>query len=225
MRRVLTLLMMFGFMLSFSASTNAQGLPQQAFDEPTNTPTPSPTATPTPTPAQNPQVPPRNPKAPTPTHVSVANCDVCGYCNHMSIDQVPDRWESCRTCVYRGFEEDLDPLENKTITAVIGEGGEIEGIPTPDLYYIYTDFGCISTKPGEFAAQISSFFFSIVGGIAFLFFIYGAGVIATSRSDPGKLNHGKRIIYGSIIGLLFALFSVFIIRFVASGIGLPNIGG
>jgi hypothetical protein len=99
-----------------------------------------------------------------------------------------------------------------------------EGIPTPDPDKYYTDFGCLSTKPGEFAAQISSFFFSIVGGIAFLYFIYGAFLVATSRSQPGKLNHGKRVIYGSIVGLLFALSAVLIIRFISSGLGIPGLG-
>lgn len=155
-----------------------------------------------------------------PTHISTATCDACGYCNGMKLEEVPGGWQSCRQCIYGGFGPgELNPLDNKTIQ------GTQAGIPTPDLYHVSTDFGCLSTRPNEFANQLSSFFFSVVGGIAFLFFIYGSGIIATSRSDPGKLNHGKRVIYGSIIGLLFALFSVFIIRFIATGIGLPNIGG
>lgn len=147
-----------------------------------------------------------------------ATCDVCGYCDGMTLEQVPDRWQDCRRCVYPdlgGVEADINPLENRTL----------RGIPQPSLYNIYTDFGCISTEPGQFAAQISSLFFSLVGSIAFLFFIYGAAMIATARSDPGRLNQGKRIVYGAIIGLLFALFAVFIIRFIATGIGLPDIGG
>ncbi len=168
---------------------------------------------------------PQNPQSPAgstlPPHVSSANCDICGYCNGMTVEQIPDRWQSCRKCVYPALgAEDINPLENKTIL-----GTAQEGIPAPDLYHIYTDLGCLATKPGEFAAQISSFFFSIVGGLAFLFFIYGAGVIATSRADVGRLEHGKRIIYGAIAGLIFTLFAVFIIRFIATGIGLPNIGG
>lgn len=155
-----------------------------------------------------------------PTHISTANCDVCGYCNGMTADQVPGRWASCRQCIYAGLGEgEINPLDNKTIQ------GTAEGIPTPDLFHIYTDLGCISTRPGEFAAQMSSFFFSVIGGIAFLVFIYGAGIIATSRSDPGRLEQGKKAIYGAIAGLLFALFSVFIIRFIAGGIGIPGIGG
>ena len=196
--------------------------------------TPHPASAQVPQGPQNPQLPPatdsakpgpQNPQAPAgekaPPHISSANCDVCGYCNGMTVEQVPDRWQSCRKCVYPALgAEDINPVENKTIL-----GTAESGIPAPDLYHIYTDLGCLATKPGEFAAQISGFFFSIVGGLAFLFFIYGAGVIATSRSDAGRLQQGKRIIYGAIAGLIFTLFAVFIIRFIATGIGLPNIGG
>lgn len=178
---------------------------------PTNTPTP--TIAPTATPAA--QIPQR-PAAPLTPHESMANCDACGYCNGMTLEEVPDRWQSCRQCIYQNLGAgEINPLENQTLKLV----------PTPDLYNIYTDLGCVSSQPGVFAQQISSFFFSIVGAIAFLFFIYGSVVIATSRSDPGRLNKGRRIIYGSIAGLLFALFAVFILRFIAQGIGIPNLGG
>lgn len=214
-RGTLFLSVVFVF-LGFVASPVFAQFPTFPPNQPQATPTPSQVS---PTQTQNPQVPGRSTTpVQKPTHISTANCDVCGYCKGMTADQVPDRWRSCQQCVYPGFGE-IDPLSNKTIQ------GTEAGIPTPDLFHINTDLGCISTQPGEFAAQISSFFFSIVGGIAFLFFIYGAGLIATSRSDPGRLNHGKRIIYGALVGLLFALFAVFIVGFVSTGIGLPQIGG
>lgn len=137
----------------------------------------------------------------------IANCDVCGYCNG---GKAPGRWEACRTCMYPGAGN-AAPIDNKTLI----------GVPTPDPYHYYTDLGCISTKPGEFAGQITTFFFSIIGGIAFLTFLYGTAVLATARSDPQQINHGRRIIMGAIIGLLFALFSIFIVRFLVTGLGLP----
>ncbi|MBP9797846.1 hypothetical protein KBC70_01740 [Candidatus Woesebacteria bacterium] len=182
---------------------------------PTNTPTPTPTPTVAPTATPAAQIPQR-PAAPITPHEGMANCDACGYCNGMTLEEVPDRWQSCRQCIYKNLGSgEINPLENQTLKLV----------PTPDLFNIYTDLGCVSSQPGVFAQQISSFFFSIVGAIAFLFFIYGSVVIATSRSDPGRLNKGRRIIYGSIAGLLFALFAVFILRFIAQGIGIPNLGG
>lgn len=142
--------------------------------------------------------------------VGEANCDLCGYCKGQPASQ---SWAKCRKCLYPVIG-DSAAEENKTLI----------GLPTPDPNHYYTSLGCLSTDPGEFAGQAAKFFFSIVGGIAFLYFLYGAGIIATSRADPERLNHGKRIVYGSIVGLLFVLFSVFIIRFVAGSLGVPGFG-
>ncbi len=147
---------------------------------------------------------------PTPL-LNMANCDACGYCKDGSL---PSTWEKCRDCLYPGLKG-YSATENKTL----------EGLPTPDPDHHYTMLGCLSTKPGEFTKQISEFFFVIVGGIAFLFLLYGAGIVATSQSDPEKLNHGKRIIYGAIIGLLFVLFSTFIFNFIATNVlKIPGFG-
>ena len=198
-------------------SVYAQPLPDLATA--TNTPTPPPINTPVP-------IPPAETATPTPASNPQAlqaegliNCDACGYCNGMALEKVPQRWQNCRRCLYPAFGKgDINPLDNQTIKKTQ------DIIPQADMYHMYTDFGCISTKPNEFVAQVSTFFFSLVGGLAFLFFIYGAGVVATSRSDPGRLNRGRRIIFGSIAGLLFALFAVFLMRFIASTIG-TNLGG
>jgi len=212
---ILVGILMFGL---WGSPIHAQGVPPanppanpQAPQVPQAPPASAPTATPS---AQLPQRP--GPIVPITPHESMANCDACGYCNGMTLQEVPDRWQSCRQCIYKNLGSgEINPLENQTLKLV----------PTPDLYNIYTDLGCVSSQPGVFAQQISSFFFSIVGAVAFLFFIYGSVVIATSRSDPARLNKGRRIIYGSIAGLLFALFAVFILRFIAQGIGIPNLGG
>lgn len=151
-------------------------------------------------------------------HKSVATCDVCGYCQ--GVAKVPGNWQACARCVYPGVAKagtNADPTSLGTLTTADGV------IPTPDPNHFYTGFGCLSTQPGEFTAQMSSFFFSIIGGIAFLAFIYGTAVIATARSDAGRLNQGRRILIGSIVGLLFALMSVFIIQFLARSLGLPGI--
>lgn len=135
---------------------------------------------------------------------NIANCDACGYCQGAT---PPSTWEKCRDCLYpqlTGYQAS----DNKTL----------EGLPTPYPERHYTMLGCISTNPGEFTRQLVDFFFRISGGIAFLFLLYGAGVLITSQADPEKLNQGKRIVYGAIIGLLFVLLSVFIFNFIANNI-------
>lgn len=144
------------------------------------------------------------------TTASEANCDLCGYCKGQP---APQSWLKCRTCLYK-----------ETGGASAEQNLTLEGLPTPDPSHHYTSLGCLSTDPGEFAGQISTVFFSIVGGIAFLYLLYGAGIIATSQADPERLNYGKRVVWSSIIGLLFVLFSVFIIRTIATSLGVPEFG-
>lgn len=153
--------------------------------------------------------------SPTVIAQSVANCDVCGYCPG---EAAPSNWEDCRQCVY--------PETNSTIpedeTTIRGANG----IPTPHPDYYYTMVGCISTKPAEFTTfLINKLIVPIVGGIAFLYLLYGAGIVATSQTEPEKLNYGKRIIYGAIIGLIFVLLSTFFIKFVTVDVfNLPEFG-
>ncbi len=68
--------------------------------------------------------------------------------------------------------------------------------------------------------------FSAVGGIAFLYLLYGAFLVLTSQADPERLNQGKRVVYGAVIGLIFTITSVFLINFIASGVlKIPGFGG
>jgi hypothetical protein len=172
---------------------------------------------------------------PSPAFVNTANCDACGYCQDTKaslvdrwteagiVDPTPQakewtkwvsNWKNCQKCLYPGGSG--DPDTNVTLI----------GLPTPDPENHYTMIGCISTKPGKFASQVGEFFFRIVGGIAFLFLLYGAGIMATSQADPERLNQGKRIIYGAIVGLLFVLFSTFIFNFIATNVlKIPGFGG
>jgi hypothetical protein len=169
---------------------------------------------------------------PTPTSSpNMANCDSCGYCQDTKAS-LEERWEEegkdkavewqrwvanwrkCQKCLYSGVRD--DPESNDTLI----------NLPTPDPESHYTMIGCISTNPGKFTKQVTEFFFRMVGGIAFLFLLYGAGIMATSQADPERLNQGKRIIYGAIIGLLFVLFSTFIFNFIAVNVlKIPGFGG
>ena len=150
---------------------------------------------------------------PAPTEENIANCDMCGFCQGQV--EVPTNWATCRNCLYP--EATSFPAEsNKTLI----------GLPQPDVNHYYTMLGCLSTNPGEFSLQITKFFFSIIGGIAFLSFLYGSVIIATSQANAERLNYGKRVVYASIAGLLFVIFSTFLIRLIAVDIfKIPAFGG
>lgn len=177
--------------------------------QPTATPTPppdAPTPTNTPTPTGGDPLPQEDP-------LNTSYCDACGYC-YSDPDNVPSDWEDCRDCLYPGVGG-----------ASARSQDTLRGHPTPHPDHYYTMLGCLSTVPGEFTEQMTTVAFSVVGGIAFLALLYGAFIVATSRGNRDKLNYGKRIIYGALAGLLFVLFSTFLIRFVASDIlKIPGFG-
>jgi len=99
---------------------------------------------------------------------------------------------------------------------------------------MYTMIGCIKTNLNDFTQEgaassvvqkLLDFLFSIAGGIAFLYLLYGSYLVMTSKADPTKLQQGKRVILGAIIGVVFAVGAVFIINLLASGIlKIPGFG-
>lgn len=145
-----------------------------------------------------------------------ASCDLCGYCPP---SQPPSSWEKCRDCIYP--DASSDPTTKETLKV-----NDLNNIaPTPYPGRQYTMIGCIKTggfsSPGAAGGVVQillNIIFSIVGGIALLYLIYGSFVILTSQAEPERLNYGKRLVYGAIVGVIFTLTSVFIVNFVTSGI-------
>lgn len=154
-----------------------------------------------------------------------ATCDKCGYCPP---NPAPQSWSACQQCLYPNVPS--DPSSNATL--LIGPSGYP---PTPALGRAYTFLGCLGGGSGGFTQQgaaggvvqsLLNIVFSTAGGIAFLYLIYGSFIVATSQANPEKLNYGKRVAYGAIVGLLFTLGSVFIINLIANGIlKIPGFGG
>jgi len=79
---------------------------------------------------------------------------------------------------------------------------------------------CVETAFGPFKADgsfVQTFLnigFGIAGGIAFLLILFGGLQIIMSGGNPEKLNEGREVVTAAIVGLLFVLFSVFILRFI-----------
>ena len=155
----------------------------------------------------------------TPTPSSrFAACDLCGYCPP---DKPPSNWEKCRLCLYPNTSSDPATKDTLKIDFSTNTG------PTPYQGRQYTVIGCIKTDLGSFSQEgaaasvvqiLLNVIFSIVGGIAFLYLIYGSFTVLTSQAEPERLNFGKRLIYGAITGLAFSLSSAFIVNFLASGV-------
>ena len=139
-----------------------------------------------------------------------AYCDLCGYCQGQ---KPPSSWEKCRQCLY----PNTNPTPTIGDTLRITDPSSNSG-PTPNPGYAFTGIGCIKVAPSENTKTFLDIIFSITGAIAFLYLLYGAFIIATSQADVEKLNYGRRLIIGAIIGLSFSLFSIFIVNSLASGI-------
>ena len=153
-----------------------------------------------------------------------AACDLCGYCPP---NPAPQSWPACQKCLYPNINPDPAAKDSLKVNPDTN-------LPTaPVLGRQYTFLGCIKSNEGfskDGAAggvvqTLLNIVFSMSGGIAFLYLIYGAFIITTSQSNPESLNYGRRVVYGAIAGLIFTLGSVFIVKFIASGIlKVPGFG-
>jgi hypothetical protein len=64
----------------------------------------------------------------------------------------------------------------------------------------------------------------IAGGIAFLLMVFGGFKILTSAGDPKGIQAGSEMISSALIGLLFIIFSVFLLELIGVKIlGIPGL--
>jgi len=88
---------------------------------------------------------------------------------------------------------------------------------------VWTAFGCLETDSEKFATRLIQFGSGLAGGIAFLLIILGGFQIVMSAGNPEKLNEGKELVTSAIVGLLFIIFSVFLLRLIGVDIlGIPG---
>ena len=153
-----------------------------------------------------------------------AACDLCGYCPP---NNPPQSWPACQKCLYPNINPDPSVMESliinpETNTPVAAAPGRQ-----------YTFLGCFGGQgnfsdegsAGAVVQSILNIIFSLAGGIAFLYLLYGSFIITTSQADPERLNYGKRLVWGAIIGLVFTLSSVLIVNFIASNVlKVPGFG-
>ncbi len=173
---------------------------------------------------------PGKPTAQAPTAIPTeglryAACDLCGYCPP---NPAPKSWPSCQKCLYPNINPDPTVMDSLRVDTE----NNLPITPAPGRQYTF--LGCLGRGTGGFTEEGTSggviqsllnIIFSLAGGIAFLYLLYGAFVITASQEEPERLNYGKRVVYGAIAGLIFTLGSVFIVKFIASGIlKIPEFG-
>lgn len=89
---------------------------------------------------------------------------------------------------------------------------------------IQTALGCIPTKDTtQFVGWLLKLSIGIGGGIAFLLIIFGAIKVLTSASNPENVKAGQEMITSALMGLLFIIFSLFLLELI--GVKILNIPG
>jgi len=91
--------------------------------------------------------------------------------------------------------------------------------------------GPIQTAIGEidprnlqgFIQQLLNLALGVAGGIAFLLMLFGAFMIMTSAGNPEKMKAGSELITSALTGLLFIIFSIFILKLI--GVTILDIPG
>lgn len=88
---------------------------------------------------------------------------------------------------------------------------------------VLTAIGCIPTNPIALIQGILKVSLAAAGGIALLLTSFGAIQMITSHGDPQALKKGQDQFSSAIIGLLFIIFSVLLLRII--GVDILNIPG
>ena len=89
---------------------------------------------------------------------------------------------------------------------------------------INTAIGCIPIDSStNFITWLFPKLLGIMGGIAFLLMISGGIGIITSGGNPEKIKAAQATITSAITGLLFAIFSLFLLRLI--GVDILKIPG
>lgn len=89
---------------------------------------------------------------------------------------------------------------------------------------INTAIGCIPISDGNaFVEWLFPKLLGVMGGIAFLLMLYGGFVVITSGGNPEKLQAGQETITSAVTGLVFAIFSLFVLELI--GINILHIPG
>lgn len=175
-----------------------------------------------------------------------ATCDSCGLCPTIingttptcAVDpkQVPGDWKGCVKCLYPALYSSASaPDPSNCDTLLIDDATNLPKNPAT-VGRQYTMLGCITsgstsgfnsqTGAPTFVQALLNVLFSLAGGLAFLYLMYGGFIILSSQADPERLNYGRRLIYGAIAGLIITLGSVFIVNLIGSGIlHIPGFSG
>lgn len=137
------------------------------------------------------------------------------------VNGIPDRpgTESCK-CISDALSNlctryalnPNDPSEiNKCLKCTANNGG------------VWTGMGCIQVNLAGFVGSVMTIGLSLAGGLAFLCIIYSIFLLQTSRGNPERIKKAREYLTNCILGLIFIIFSVLILRII--GVDILRIPG
>lgn len=88
---------------------------------------------------------------------------------------------------------------------------------------VRTALGCLPTDPKNLVSQLLQYALGAAGGVALLLMGFGALQIITSQGNAEALKNGQGRFTSAIIGLLFIIFSVFLLQVI--GVDILNLPG
>ncbi len=152
-----------------------------------------------------------------------AECDQCGYCKG---GQVPQKWNTCRECLYPSASTDAVSGETLLIEDQTGEPIK------PQVGAFYSDLGCVRSPmgfqteqgPASLVRLITSVIYTMTGSIALVMLMYGAFLVTTSKGSSSQVKRGKSIIIKTIVGTIIVFSAVFIVETIAKILRIPGFG-
>ena len=117
--------------------------------------------------------------------------------------------------------KDSATISNEAVKQFIFEGyGEPSGYNGP-LVKCAFDGSCNSVEQlVEQAVKIADWLFSIIAGLAFMFFVYGGITMIMSFGNSEKVGKGKQILVAAAVGLIITFSAYILIGFVVKAIGI-----
>lgn len=93
-------------------------------------------------------------------------------------------------------------------------------------YGVLTAIGCVPTDIGKLTQRLVEVFVGLAGGVALILMLWGAIEMILSRGDTNALKSGQGRFTSAILGLVFILFSIVLLRIIGVDIlGLNCITG
>lgn len=110
---------------------------------------------------------------------------------------------NCTSAAGLSCDPDNPKINHKTGRPIDGQSGGV-----------WTAVGCIPTQPTKLIESLFKLATAVGGGVALLLFVYGAFQMITSGGNPDGVKKGSEQMTSAVIGLLFIIFSVMLLKII-----------